>query len=242
MVNFKKLIWTVLIIVSTILSGYLLLQTMPNPVFAGPGSVAPPTPPLETGTVTVSFAFFGNWDRGYTNPARNRVFQQRYWYDLGTMGDGHPMRGTVTRDGFRASLRIPWVDAQHREIPGCYREEEIEGRIVGNMLVEVRYTLTNREQFEEEKAEFVAKDIPLDLDASRGSGRIFRLLAAHPITGAVTPDFGKHIVKLEHQFTFFEKDKQILCRLQGNNWGYSERGMAGFRQIQSLSIYLSAAR
>lgn len=229
-------------ILSTILSGYLLLQIMPDPVFAGPRSVAPPTPAMETGTVTVSFAFFGNWDRGYTNPARNRVFRQRYWYDLGTMGDRHPMRGTITREGFHASLRIPRVDTQHREIPGCYREEEIVGRIEGDVLVEVRYTLTNREQFEEEKAEFVAKDIPLDRDASRGSGRVFRLLAAHPVTGAVEPDFGKHIVKLEHQFTFFEKDKQILCRLQGNNWGYSERGMVGFRQVQSLSIYLSAAK
>jgi len=195
-----------------------------------------------TGTVTASLVFFGNWDRGYNNPARNRVFRQRYWYDLGTMGDRHPMRGTVTRDGFRAKLRIPWVDAQKREIPGCYREEEIVGRIVGDMLAEVRYTITNREQFEEEKAEFVAKDIPLDRDSSRGSGRVFRLMAAHPVTGAVTPDFGKHIVKLEHQFTFFEKDKQILCRLQSNDWGYSESGIGGFRQIQSLSIYLSAAK
>ncbi|MDQ5986652.1 MAG: hypothetical protein CSYNP_02382 [Syntrophus sp. SKADARSKE-3] len=241
MFNSKKLIRTFLVIVLTILSVYLFLQIVPDPVLAGPRTVKSKTPAVETGTVTVSFAFFGNWDRGYTNPERGRVFRQRYWYDLGTLGDRNPMRGTITRDGFRASLRRPWVDAQRREIPGCYREEEIVGRIEGDTLVEVRYTLTNREQFEEEKAEFVAKDIPLDRDAS-GSGRIFRLLAAHPVTGAVNPDFGKHIVKLEHQFTFFEKDKQILCRLKSNNWGYSEPGLVGFRQIQSLSIYLSAAK
>jgi len=91
MFDLKKLIRTFQIIVSKILSGYLLLQTMPNPVFAGSQTVATTT--MEMGTV-----------------------ENRY-----------PMRGTVTRDGFCASQRVSCVDFQRREIPGCYRKEEIVG-------------------------------------------------------------------------------------------------------------------
>lgn len=189
----------------------------------------------QPGRVTATFAFFGTWDKGYTNEARGRVFRPRYWYDLGW----ERLDGPITADGFKVMRHRPYRSRQGQVMPEFFSHEEAVGRIVGNTLVELRYTLHRKEPEEEEKAEIILKDIPFEPDASRGQGRVFRLSAAHPVTGAVDSSFPDHIVKLEHQITFFDNGKQTVSRLQSANWSYSEPGIGGFRQIPWVNIMLS---
>jgi hypothetical protein len=186
--------------------------------------------------VNAVFAFFGTWDRGYNNKERGRVFRPRYWYDLGW----REIRGTVAADGFNLVNHRPYRSRQGQVMPEFFSHEEAVGRIAGNTLVELRYTLHRKEPEEEEKAEFIIKDIPLNPPSGDNVvGRVFTLSASHPVTGVVDPTFAGHIVKLEHQITFFDNGGQTTCRLQSANWRYSESGIAGFRQVPLINIMLS---
>lgn len=183
------------------------------------------------GSVDLSLSIFGIWDRGYRNETRNRVFAQRFWRDLGRKN----LSGTVTPEGFSVHYEGVCYTPGGQPASDTFVREEAQGRIQGDMLVELRYTMHRKDIWEEEKAELVMRDIPMEQATTRGLWRrLFGMAGANLETGQVDPSFPGHIVKLDHQITFTED--HVTCRLQKVDWGYSDYMTGGLRNVCHIRV------